>query len=91
MTKRAVKKIVFPELGNMLFGRRLSSAREDAGFEMWCWPEAGVVSIKDPREGEEVLIHMSRCEVYLKQDMTASEAEPVKPAKAGGGGGPQVK
>jgi hypothetical protein len=88
---RAVKKIVFPELGNMLFGRRMSSALASHGFVMFCWPEAGVVSIKDPREGEEVLIHMSRCEVYLEQEMAAPAPEPAKPSKATGGGSPPVR
>jgi len=94
MTMRPVKKIVFREAGNMLFGRRISSTRAVDGYVMSVWPESGVVTILDPKEGEEVLVHLSRCDVYIDLDREKpSDAPATKPVARPqpGAGAPQVK
>lgn len=68
---KTVKMVRFLGAGNELWGRRVTVLRAEDGYGMRLEPGTGLVFIMDPKEGVEVVVHASRCDVYL-----ASEAPP---------------
>lgn len=75
---RTVNRVVFLEGTHTLWGRRISCLRAQDGYRMRYWPESGALLIVDAKETqEEVVVHASRCDIYLEPE-TPAEKPAVK-------------
>lgn len=93
---RQVKLVRFQTGYHELWGRKVTVLRAQDGYKMRFWPESGVLLIDDAKDGGEVVVHVSRCDVYLEpESVAATPAAPEQQSRGAqpraAGGAPLVK
>ncbi len=97
---RQVRQVRFPSGYNELWGRKVTVLRAQDGYKMTFWPESGILVIDDAKDGGEVVVHASRCDIYLEPEDAPKPAAAPPPKDGGviimaepkgGKGSPQVR